>query len=315
MEAAHKYSPVTVQHILFTLVFLLCLFPWVDAPIALLSGFVLTQAIGNPFAHLTHKAAQIFLKISVVGLGFGMNLNQALEAGREGFLFTLISIVFTLSAGLWLGRKLGVESKSSFLITAGTAICGGSAIAALSPLIKANEKQISVALGVVFVLNSAALFIFPILGNWIHMSQHDFGLWCAIAIHDTSSVVGASAKFGAEALQTATTIKLERALWIVPLSVITMIFNRKNRSKINFPYFIGLFILAVLFSHYFKEYQLAYSNLLSISKKLLVMTMFLIGAGLNLDGIKEVGAKPFCQGIILWLFISVVSLFTISILK
>jgi len=315
MEAAHKHSQVTAQHILFILVFLLCLSPWVDAPIALLSGFILTQAIGNPFAHLTHKAAQILLKISVVGLGFGMNLNQALEAGREGFLFTLFSIALTLSAGLWLGRKLGIEFKSSFLISTGTAICGGSAVAALSPLIKANEKQISSALGVVFVLNSAALFIFPIFGNWIHMSQHDFGLWCAIAIHDTSSVVGASAKFGAEALQTATTVKLERALWIIPLSVVTMLFNRKHGGKISFPYFIGFFILAVLFSNYFREYQFVYINLLGLSKKLLVLTMFLIGAGLNLETIKSVGIRPFLQGTILWISISVTSLLVILLLN
>ena len=274
----------------------------------------MTQAIGNPLANLTHKLAQILLKISVVGLGFGMNLNQALVAGKEGFFFTMFSILITLSAGIWLGKKFGIESKSSFLITAGTAICGGSAIAALSPLLKANEKQISLALGVLFVLNSISLFIFPVLGKWINMSQHDFGLWCAIAIHDTSSVVGASSKFGSEALQIATTIKLERALWIIPLSVVTMITNRQNGRKISFPYFIGFFILAVLFSHYFKDYQFIYLNILSVSKRLLVMTMFLIGAGLNFETIKSVGIKPFLQGTILWISISTASLLVILLL-
>src|SRR5215217_6903610 len=192
METAHRSIPASAQPIIFILIFLACLLPWVDAPIALLTGFTLTQILGNPFSHLTHKAAQILLKISVVGLGFGMNLNQALQAGKEGFIFTIVSIIFTLSGGFWLAKKLHIESKIAFLITAGTAICGGSAIAALSPLTKANEKQISIALGVVFVLNAAALFIFPVLGNLLQMSQHDFGIWCAIAIHDTSSVVGAA---------------------------------------------------------------------------------------------------------------------------
>lgn len=315
METIHRSQPVTYRNILFITLFVACLLPSVDAPIALLLGFIFTQFFGNPFAHLSHKAAQILLKIAVVGLGFGMNLNHAIEAGREGFVFTVFSIGLTLFGGLWLGKKLGIEPKSSFLITAGTAICGGSAIAALSPLIKANEKQISIALGVVFVLNAVALFIFPMIGHWAHLSQHNFGIWSAIAIHDTSSVVGASARFGAEALQTATTIKLERALWIIPLSIITMLFNHKNGAKINFPYFIGLFILAVMISNYFKEYQFIYSNLLIISKKLLVLTMFLIGAGLNLANIKLVGIKPFLQGIILWTFVSAISLFVIMVLK
>ncbi|MCF2446177.1 putative sulfate exporter family transporter [Dyadobacter sp. CY345] len=315
METIHRIQPVTYRNVLFVTLFVACLLPVVDAPIALLLGFVFTQAFGNPFAHLSHKSAQILLKISVVGLGFGMNLNHAIEAGREGLLFTVFSIVLTLLGGLWLGKKLGIEPKSSFLITAGTAICGGSAIAALSPLIKANEKQISAALGVVFVLNAVALFIFPMIGHWAHLSQHNFGIWSAIAIHDTSSVVGASARFGAEALQTATTIKLERALWIIPLSIITMLVNRKNGATINFPYFIGLFILAVMVSNYFTEYQFIYSNLLIISKKLLVLTMFLIGAGLNLDNIKAVGIKPFLQGIILWAFVSAISLFAVIVLN
>lgn len=315
METIHRSQQVTYRNILFITLFVACLLPAVGAPIALLLGFIFTQFFGNPFAHLSHKAAQILLKIAVVGMGFGMNLNHAIEAGREGFVFTVFSIGLTLIGGLWLGKKLGIEPKSSFLITAGTAICGGSAIAALSPLIKANEKQISIALGVVFVLNAVALFIFPMIGHWAHLSQHNFGIWSAIAIHDTSSVVGASARFGAEALQTATTIKLERALWIIPLSIITMLFNRKNGAKINFPYFIGLFILAVMISNYFKEYQFIYSNLLIISKKLLVLTMFLIGAGLNLDNIRAMGIKPFLQGIILWAFVSAISLFVIMVLK
>lgn len=270
-------------------------------------GFISTQFLGHPFARQNHKIAQGLLKTAVVGLGFGMNFSHALEAGKEGFLFTLFSIVITLLGGIWLGKRLGVESKSSFLITAGTAICGGSAIAALSPLIKANEKQISSALGVVFVLNSLALFLFPVFGNLLGMTQHEFGIWSAIAIHDTSSVVGAAARYGEEALQTATTIKLERALWIIPLSFLTMLLNR-NGAKMQFPYFIGFFMLAMVISHYYTDYQNIYLIIISSAKKLLVLSMFLIGAGLDIASIKSVGIKPFVQGLSLWIFISAISL-------
>ncbi|MDQ6477583.1 putative sulfate exporter family transporter [Dyadobacter sp. LHD-138] len=314
MESIHRPLSLTYRHIAFGLLFLICLLPFADAPIALLLGFIATQVLGHPFAQQNHKIAPWLLKTSVVGLGFGMNLSRAMEAGKEGFVFTMASIVITLLGGLWLGKRLGVEMKSSFLITSGTAICGGSAIAALSPLVKANEKQISTALGVVFVLNSLALFVFPILGNFLQMTQHEFGIWSAIAIHDTSSVVGAAAKYGNEALQTATTVKLERALWIIPLSLITMFLNR-NGAKIQFPYFIGLFIIAMITSSYFTDYQFIYSNIIFESKKILLLTMFLIGAGLNIDSIKSAGIKPFVQGISLWFFISGISLLAIVALR
>lgn len=314
METIHRPLSLTYRHIAFGLVFLTCLLPFADAPIALLLGFIATQVFGHPFARQNHKIAQWLLKTSVVGLGFGMNLSRAMEAGKEGFVFTLASIVITLLGGLWLGKRLGVEIKSSFLITSGTAICGGSAIAALSPLVKANEKQISTALGVVFVLNSLALLVFPMLGNLLQMTQHEFGIWSAVAIHDTSSVVGAAAKYGDEALQTATTVKLERALWIIPLSLITMLLNR-NGAKIQFPYFIGLFVIVMVTNSYFTGYQYIYSNIIFASKKILVLTMFLIGAGLNIDSIKSAGIKPFVQGISLWFFISGVSLLAIVALR
>jgi uncharacterized integral membrane protein (TIGR00698 family) len=249
-----------------------------------------------------------------VGLGFGMNLHHAIAAGKEGFVLTIFSIVTTLLTGLWLGKRLGIDTKTAFLIASGTAICGGSAIAAVSPLVKANEKQISVALGAVFVLNAVALFIFPVVGQWLNMPQHTFGLWCAIAIHDTSSVVGASAKYGAEALQIATTVKLERALWIIPLSIITTLVYKSEGKKIQLPYFIGLFILAMLASSYYPEYGFIYQHFVHFSKKGLALTLFLIGAGLNLETIKAVGIKPFLQGIILWIFISVLSLIALIFL-
>lgn len=314
METLHRPLSLKFRQISFGLLFVICLLPFADAPVALLLGFIATQAFGHPFAQKNHKIAQWLLKTSVVGLGFGMSLSHALEAGKEGFVFTLASIAITLLGGLWLGKRLGVEIKSSFLITSGTAICGGSAIAALSPLVKANEKQISTALGVVFVLNSLALFIFPILGNLFEMTQHEFGIWSAIAIHDTSSVVGAAAKYGEEALQTATTIKLERALWIIPLSLITMLLNR-NGARIQFPYFIGLFIVAMVVSSYFTDYHSVYTHIIFVSKKLLVLTMFLIGAGLNIDSIRSVGIKPFIQGVSLWFFISGLSLLVLLVLR
>lgn len=314
MKAIHHTTAPTYQQAIFLFALLLCFMPFIDAPIALLMGFLIAQTVGHPFLHLNHKATQWLLKISVVGLGFGMNLHHAIAAGKEGFFFTIFSIITTLLTGLWLGKRLGIDKKTAFLIASGTAICGGSAIAAVSPLVKANEKQISVALGAVFVLNAIALFIFPVVGQWLNMPQHTFGLWCAIAIHDTSSVVGASAKYGAEALQIATTVKLERALWIIPLSIITTLVYKSEGKKIQLPYFIGLFILAMLASSYYPEYGFIYQHFVHFSKKGLALTLFLIGAGLNLETIKAVGIKPFLQGIILWIFISVLSLIALIFL-
>ncbi len=189
----------TAKQIVFILALILCLFPFIDPPIALLVGFLLAQTVGNPFIRFNNKATGWLLKISVVGLGFGMNLNHALEAGKDGFVFTVITITVTIIVGLLLGKWFKIDSKISYLISTGTAICGGSAIAAVSPVIDADEKQMSVALGTIFILNSIALLIFPTIGHWLELTQHEFGLWCAIAIHDTSSVVGAASKYGEEA--------------------------------------------------------------------------------------------------------------------
>ena len=215
---------VSTREIIFVVALIFCLTPIVSPPVALLIGFAIAQFSGHPFLHLNHKATSFLLKVSVVGLGFGMNVQNALQVGKEGFAFTVASICGTLAFGLLLGKLLKIEKKTSHLISTGTAICGGSAIAAISPLIKADEKQISVALGTVFILNSIALLIFPFIGHLLHLTQMQFGLWSAIAIHDTSSVVGAANKYGAQALQVATTVKLARALWIIPVSVLTAIF-------------------------------------------------------------------------------------------
>jgi len=277
----------------------------------LLIGFAIAQFSGHPFLHLNHKATSFLLKVSVVGLGFGMNVQNALQAGKEGLLFTVASICGTLVFGLLLGKLLKIEKKTSHLISTGTAICGGSAIAAISPLIKADEKQISVALGTVFILNSVALFLFPFIGHQLHLTQMQFGLWSAIAIHDTSSVVGAANKYGAQALQIATTVKLARALWIIPVSVLTAIFFKTGKQKIKIPYFIGLFILGMILNTYLPFIHLLSVKIVDLAKIGLTVTLFLIGAGLSASVLKSVGIKPMLQGVILWAAISIAALLAV----
>jgi len=301
----------SVQQIIFVVLLLLCLFPIISPPIALLLGLVVANLSGHPFLHLNHKATNILLQISVVGLGFGMNVHSAIAAGQEGFLFTIGSIVATITLGTLLGKWFTIEKKTSHLISCGTAICGGSAIAAIAPVIQSDEKQTSVALGVIFILNSIALFVFPMVGHWLNMSQNDFGLWCAIAIHDTSSVVGAANKYGAEALQVATTVKLARALWIIPVALITAVVFKNKTSKLKIPYFIGLFILAMICNTYLSPVANVAPQLVSVSKIGLTVTLFLIGAGLNRSVLKSVGLMPLLQGIILWVSIAVGTLLAI----
>jgi uncharacterized integral membrane protein (TIGR00698 family) len=271
-------------------------------------GLIIAQFIGHPYLHLNHKATQILLQISVVGLGFGMNVNNAMKAGKEGILFTIISIVGTLVLGFLLGKFLKIEKKTSYLISAGTAICGGSSIAAISPVIKAEEKQISVALGTIFILNSIALVVFPIIGHQLNLSQNQFGLWCAIAIHDTSSVVGAASKYGTEALEIATTVKLARALWIIPVAFFSTLLFKNKSSKLKIPYFIGLFVLAMIANTYSPFVQEYSSYLVVIAKAGLTVTLFLIGCGLSKKVLQSVGIKPMLQGVVLWLVISVAAL-------
>lgn len=300
-----------VKKIIFIVFLLFCLTPYIDAPLALLLGFILAQTIGHPFSKYNSKVTSMLLKVSVVGLGFGINLIHAMQAGKEGIIFTVFSIVITLAVGLLLGKLLKVDGKISYLLSGGTAICGGSAIAALAPILKADEKQISVSLGAIFILNSIALFLFPVLGHYFNMTEHQFGLWSAIAIHDTSSVVGAAAKYGQEALQIATTVKLERALWIIPLSIITAMVTRGENKKITIPYFIGFFVIAMCIGTYLPQFVDIYSIIVLLAKKGLTVTLFLIGAGLSLKNIKAVGARPLIQGVILWVFISIISLVSI----
>ena len=289
-----------------------CVLPVIDTPLALLFGILLAQTVRHPFPGAAKKITHWLLQASVVGLGFGMNAWQALDAGKQGLWLTILSITFTLTAGLFLGKFLKVEKNTSYLISTGTGICGGSAIAAVSSVINSNEKQISTALGTVFILNSVALFLFPWIGHHLHLSQHQFGVWAAIAIHDTSSVVGAAQKFGTEALQTATTIKLERALWIIPVSFLSIFLFKSESKKIKIPYFIFLFVLAMLVNTFVPAIHSIDKYLVDLAKIGLKITLFLIGTGLSRELISSVGVKPLFQGVMLWLIISTLSLGVIT---
>ncbi|NRT14721.1 putative integral membrane protein (TIGR00698 family) [Flavobacterium sp. 28A] len=297
--------------IIFIVLLLICLSGAISPPIALLLGLVVANIFGHPFLQYNHKATTILLQVAVVGLGFGMNVTSALAAGKEGFLFTLASICSTLLLGFFIGKWFKIDRKTAHLISCGTAICGGSAIAAIAPVIKSDEKQTSVALGVIFILNSVALFLFPVVGHWLHLSQQEFGLWCAIAIHDTSSVVGAANKYGPIALQIATTIKLARALWIIPIALLTASLFKNKNSKIKIPYFIGLFIVAMLLNTFIPQTAIVAPTIVLLAKIGLTVTLFLIGAGLNFNRLKSVGIKPFLQGVLLWGFIATAALISI----
>jgi uncharacterized integral membrane protein (TIGR00698 family) len=301
----------TIVKVAFIIVMVVCISGYVSSPIALIGGFLFTYFFGHPFLSLNSKAVNWLLKIAVVGLGFGMNLKETLAAGKDGFILTVFSISITLILGYFLGKLLKMNRKSSHLISSGTAICGGSAIAAVAPVINASEKDISISLGVIFLLNSIALIIFPPLGHLFGLSQHEFGLWCAIAIHDTSSVVGAAYTFGEEALKVATTVKLARALWIIPLSILSVFLFKGKGKNVKIPYFIFLFILAIIMNSYLSIPNIITVSITSISKSLLVLTLFLIGAGLSLDKIKSAGWKPMILGVSLWAFISIAALLAI----
>ena len=286
----------------------LCFFPVVSPPIALFLGIIFVNIFGQVFN--ADKIIKIVLQVSIVGLGFGINLKQALQAGSEGFLFTVFSITLIVVLGIVLGYIFRIDKIITQLISFGTAICGGSAIAAIAPILKADGKQTSVSLGIIFLLNALALFIFPEIGQYFHLSQNQFGIWSAIAIHDTSSVVGAASKYGHEALQTATTVKLARALWIIPISFVLSFLN-KSEGKIKIPYFIGFFVLAILVNSYFPAIKEVTNYVVDFSKSSLKVALFLIGTGLSFQNLKNIGIKPLLLGIILWVVISVISLFAV----
>lgn len=289
----------------------LCLTSLVSPPLALLLGIVYAQVFKHPFPETSKRATGWLLKASVVGLGFGMTATSAIQAGRESFFLMVITLFGTLVLGYAIGRLLKVDSIISFLIAGGTAICGGSAIAALAPVVRAKQSQISVALGVVFILNAIALFIFPYVGAFFQLTQYEFGLWCAIAIHDTSSVVGAAAKYGDEALGVATTVKLSRALWIVPVAFISSFIFKSKESKVEIPYFIVLFIVAIIANSYLPGVERISPIIVQLSKVGLTLTLFLIGTSLSSSLIKQTGGLPVLQGTVLWLVISVGTLIAI----
>lgn len=292
---------------LYFIVAILCFFPFVSPPMALFCGIVFSLLkIEKPFQF--KKYSSPLLQYSVVLMGFGMNLQQVVEVSSKGIVLTACSVLLVFLLGVLLGKIFKVDKNTSFLISSGTAICGGSAIAAVSPIVGAKDSQISFSLTVVFVLNAIALFIFPYIGEYFNMSQEDFGYWSAIAIHDTSSVVGASASYGKEALQVATTVKLARTLWIIPLSFLVMFLNRKEnqgKGKIKIPWFILYFIIAILIAGFIPVLQPAYSVLSYIGKRGMVLALFMIGNGFNLSELKKVGIKPFILGLVLWVIISV----------
>jgi len=275
---------------------------FVSPPIALLGGLIYGLTLVHPFHIESKNLSKFLLQASVVALGFGMNLHEVLHAGQSGFVYTALSITGAMLLGLGLGCLIHVQKKPSFLISAGTAICGGSAIAAVGPIAEANEEEMAVSLGTVFILNSVALFLFPVIGLALHMSQTQFGLWSALAIHDTSSVVGATAKYGAAALAVGTTIKLARALWIVPLSAVTAIFL-KSKARIQWPWFILFFCFAALLNTLLPSYSGAFGALNHLGKIGLTVTLFLIGTGLNKKTLAKVGVRPLLQGLILWVIV------------
>jgi len=284
---------------------------WVKPALALFMGIALALTIGAPYAKSNKKVSKYLLQAAVVGLGFGMNLHASLAAGKEGMLFTIVSVVGVMIVGVLLGKLLRVNPKNAYLISSGTAICGGSAIAAVAPIIDADDNDTSLALATIFILNAIALFIFPPIGEALGLSQQQFGTWAAIAIHDTSSVVGAGAAYGEEALQVATTIKLTRALWIFPLALASIWVFRSKGKKIAIPWFILFFILAMVANTYLPIPETITKWVVVLARKALSVTLFLIGCGLSLGAIKKVGAGPLILGVCLWIIISVVTLLVV----
>ena len=300
-----------LRKILFFLLVVFCVSPFASSPVALALGIAFTIIIGNPYEQKVHKYIHLLLQISIVGLGFGLELDEAMKAGREGITLTIMSITTVMVLGYFLGKFLKIERPLSYLISVGTAICGGSAIAAVTPIIKPTTKQISLALAIVFTLNSVALFIYPPIGHLLNMTQEQFGLWCAIGIHDTSSVVGAANKYGDIALKVATTVKLSRALWIIPMSLLTMVLFKTKGAKIKIPWFIGYFIIAILLHTYFPIFE-GFSHIATTAAKSgLNLTLFFIGSTISIQTLKTISWKPLFLAIVLWVIISVGSLLMI----
>ena len=284
---------------------------FITPALALFAGLVFALIFPMPFPKFNKKGSKYLLQASVVGLGFGMNVVTALKSGSEGMMFTIVSVIGVMAFGILIGIWMHLNRKTAYLISSGTAICGGSAIAAVGPVLKADDHEMAVSLGVIFILNAIALFIFPPIGHYFGMTQAQFGTWAAIAIHDTSSVVGAGEIYGETALQTATLIKLTRALWIIPLAFATMFIFRDKTGKISIPWFIFIFVLAMIVNTYVPLPTWFVDSMVWIARRGMVVTLFMIGASLSLGMIKSVGIKPLLLAVALWIIISISSLFVV----
>jgi uncharacterized integral membrane protein (TIGR00698 family) len=296
--------------IIFFVLLILSATGFISPPIALCAGIIFGLSLTHPYSSDSKSLSKFLLQASIVALGFGMNLHEVLKAGRSGFLYTFVGITFAMIAGLLIGKLLVVRGTTSYLISTGTAICGGSAIAAVGPVLHATEEEMAVSLGTVFILNSIALFIFPVIGKSLGLTQSQFGLWSALAIHDTSSVVGAASRYGTEALIIATTVKLARALWIVPLAFFTAAIKH-GKSKVTIPWFILLFFLAAIINTYGPQDAALSQKFFTLGKLGLTATLFLIGTSLSRSSLKEVGWRPLAQGVLLWLLVGSLSLYFI----
>jgi uncharacterized integral membrane protein (TIGR00698 family) len=296
--------------ILFVLGLAFCLTPWASPPLALVAGLLFGAIAAHPYPGESRQISKYLLQAAVVGLGFGMNLHQVIRVGRSGFLYTAVGIAFALLVGTLLANLVSVDRRAAFLISTGTAICGGSAIAAVGPVVKATEDEMSVSLGTIFLLNSVALLTFPVIGATLKLSQSQFGLWAALAIHDTSSVVGACSKYGPLALTIGTTVKLARALWIVPITIAAAV-AKGGKTRIQWPWFILFFCLAAMANTYLYPGSAVYQLLSRMGKLMLVFTLFLIGATLSPQALRKVGPRPLIQGVLLWIIVAAASLMAI----
>lgn len=298
----HNLIKITYGSIIF-----LCFMPFMSPAIALISGIILSLA--GLKHHSISRYTSMSLKLSIILMGFGMNLAQVITASKTGFLVTTISVISVMILGFLLAKLLKVDSKIGTLISAGTAICGGSAIAAVAPVINAKNYQISFSLVVVFILNALALLIFPVLGHYFNLDQTTFGTWAAIAIHDTSSVVGAGATYGTKALEVATTVKLIRALWIIPLTLAIALFSKDNSAgKVKIPWFILFFLLTILFAYFFPDLADTYKHFHWLGRRGMVISLFLIGSNISVVEAKQAGFRSFVLGISLWLLVGITSL-------
>jgi uncharacterized integral membrane protein (TIGR00698 family) len=296
---------------LFFLLLAAALLPFVSTGAGLAMGIAFSFLAGNPWPDKTGRVSRDLLKISVVGLGFGMELGEVWRVGRSSLVYTFVGIVGTMVAGMLLGRALKMRSTTATLVSFGTAICGGSAIAAMAPVVQAENEDVAVSLATVFTLNSVALFLFPAIGHLLHLGQEAFGVWAGVAIHDTSSVVGAASAYGLEALATGTTVKLSRAVWIAPI-VLAYGWIRKSEGKTAFPWFIAGFIAAAAVRSALPQFHTVWGGVAGMARQALVVTLFLIGAGLGPEVLKKVGFRPMIQGVLLWILVGALSLAAVT---